>query len=92
MATPKRRITRRRRRLRQYYSFKIYRVGCFRPVEIRYLMGCVLEFYWGQIKTGGGLQLILEVCILYNLSQLIRQSNTVYFLAYKLFFLIYLGC
>ena len=52
---------------------------------------CVLEFYFSQLRFYGIVQFLLEACILYNLVQLLRQSNTVYFLAYKLFFLIYIG-
>jgi hypothetical protein len=52
----------------------------------------VLEFYLQQLEFGSVVQVIMEVGILYNLVQLIRQDNSVYFLAYKLFFVVFLGC
>ncbi len=44
------------------------------------------------MRGGGFVHIALEVGILYNFAQLIRQSNTIYFLAYKLFLILYLGC
>lgn len=51
----------------------------------------MLGFYINQIYLSNWWQLFLIIIIFYNLYQLIRQFNIIYFLGYFLFFITYVG-
>lgn len=95
MAVPKSRVTKFRRRKKKYYNRKLkfnscYNISYYNIPRIR-VRGCMLNFYLLQLQLYSYIQLLFEVAILYNLIQMLRQENTIYFLGYFLFFIIYLG-
>lgn len=51
----------------------------------------MLEFYFSHFKGDGVLLIFIEASIFYNLYQLMRQKQLIYFLLYKLLLIIYLG-
>jgi hypothetical protein len=51
----------------------------------------VLEFYLYQLNWHGWLVLVLEFLVCYNVYQLLRQVQLVYFLLYQLLFIVYAG-
>lgn len=51
----------------------------------------MLEFYLYQLNWHGWSVLILEFLVCYNVYQLVRQVQLVYFLMYQLLFIIYAG-
>lgn len=51
----------------------------------------MLEFYLSHFRGDGFFLIIIESIILYNLYQLMQQKQLVYFLLYKLLFILYLG-
>lgn len=51
----------------------------------------MLEFYLYQLNWHGWVVLVLEFLICYNVYQLLRQVQLVYFLMHQLLFIIYAG-